>query len=142
MVAEDRLGLVTDEEDDELEAENIFYEPDSVIQKQSSPGLLYLASVSAAIGGVIFGYDVGVIAGARSQVRQECTCTVHRTGFLGGQGDGVDLHPGGAAGQSDAFGGCQRLPGLLEADGRPREAGHHPTDQPRIPRRVRPHEPL
>ena len=82
MVAEDRLGLVTDEEDDELEAENIFYEPDSMIQKQSSPGLLYLASVSAAIGGVIFGYDVGVIAGARSQVRQEYTCTVHKTVFF------------------------------------------------------------
>lgn len=78
MVAEDRLGLVTDdEEDEELEAENIFYEPDSVIQQQPAPGLLYLASASAAIGGVIFGYDVGVIAGARSQVAAEMglTCT-------------------------------------------------------------------
>lgn len=78
MVAEDRLGLVTDdEEDEELEAENIFYEPDSVIQQQPAPGLLYLASLSAAIGGVIFGYDVGVIAGARSQVAAEMglTCT-------------------------------------------------------------------
>ena len=70
MVAEDRLGLVTDDDDEEeFEEGNIFYEPDSLIQQQPSHGLLYLASVSAAIGGVIFGYDVGVIAGARSQVR-------------------------------------------------------------------------
>lgn len=71
MVAEDRLGLVSEDEEEEDCEDNIFYQPDTSIQLQPSHGLLYLASVSAAIGGVIFGYDVGVIAGARSQVARE-----------------------------------------------------------------------
>ena len=48
MVAEDRLGLVTDDDDDDLdtvEDENIFYEPNTSIQHQASHGLLYMASV-------------------------------------------------------------------------------------------------
>jgi len=73
MVAEDRLGLVTDDglNEEHEQEDNIFYHHESHVQQQPSHGLLYLASASAALGGVIFGYDVGVIAGARSQVAKE-----------------------------------------------------------------------
>ena len=95
MVAEDRLGLVIDDDDEEeFEEGNIFYKPDSLIQQHPSHGLLYLASVSAAIGGVIFGYDVGVIAGARSQVAEEMALTCTQEELL------VSLMPLGAVSSS------------------------------------------
>ena len=94
MVAEDRLGLVTDDEEEEVEDENIFYEPDAVTQYQPSHGLLYLASASAAIGGVIFGYDVGVISGARSQVAAEMALSCTQEELL------VSLMPLGAVSSS------------------------------------------
>ena len=96
MVAEDRLELVTSDEDEDVEDydDNIFYENDSRVQQQPSHGLLYLASASAAIGGVIFGYDVGVIAGARSQVAKEMDLTCTQEELL------VSLMPLGAVSSS------------------------------------------
>ena len=96
MVSEDRLELVTSDEEEDVEDydDNIFYENDSRVQQQPSQGLLYLASASAAIGGVIFGYDVGVIAGARSQVAKEMDLTCTQEELL------VSLMPLGAVSSS------------------------------------------
>ena len=74
MVADDRLGLVTQAEfEDECLDDD--YQPcqeNSEQQQQQPPqGLLYLASLVAALGGLLFGYDVGVIAGARSMLAQD-----------------------------------------------------------------------
>ena len=73
MVADDRLGLVTQAEfEDECLDDD--YQPcqeNSEQQQQPPQGLLYLASLVAALGGLLFGYDVGVIAGARSMLAQD-----------------------------------------------------------------------
>ena len=37
---------------------------------KSCLNLVHLAAVVAAIGGILFGYDVGVISGAKIQVRE------------------------------------------------------------------------
>ena len=72
MVADDRLGLVTQAEfEDECLDDD--YQPcqENSEQQQPPQGLLYLASLVAALGGLLFGYDVGVIAGARSMLAQD-----------------------------------------------------------------------
>ena len=72
MVADDRLGLVTQAEfEDECLDDD--YQPcqENSEQQQPPKGLLYLASLVAALGGLLFGYDVGVIAGARSMLAQD-----------------------------------------------------------------------
>ena len=72
MTAEDRQGLVSSEEQEEDGVdEGIFHSPVHVRPESQSPGLVYVASASAALGGLIFGYDVGIIAGARSMVARE-----------------------------------------------------------------------
>ena len=74
MTAEDRQVLVSSSEEEEEEEdvleEDIFHSP-VYIRPDSSLGLVYVASASAALGGLIFGYDVGVIAGARSLVARD-----------------------------------------------------------------------
>jgi len=75
MVADDRLVLVTQAEfeDDSFEEED---QPCQESVEQPPPQLLlYLASLVAALGGLLFGYDVGVIAGARSMLAQEMNLT-------------------------------------------------------------------
>lgn len=80
MVSDDRLELVNQAEYEEENHEDdvVYVQPcfhDDSLQKHQS--LLYLASLVAALGGVLFGYDVGVIAGARTLVAQDMslTCT-------------------------------------------------------------------
>jgi len=75
MVADDRLVLVTQaefeddslEEDDQPCQESVEHHPPQL--------LLYLASLVAALGGLLFGYDVGVIAGARPLLAQDMSLT-------------------------------------------------------------------
>ena len=97
MVSEDRQVLVSDDDDDGVEEEedNIFYESTHhQLHPHLSHGLLYIASASAAIGGLIFGYDVGVIAGARSQVAKEMMLRCSQEELL------VSLMPLGAVSSS------------------------------------------
>eukprot|EP00092_Neocalanus_flemingeri_P028649 GFUD01031109.1.p1 GENE.GFUD01031109.1~~GFUD01031109.1.p1 ORF type:complete len:561 (-),score=168.17 GFUD01031109.1:412-2094(-) len=80
MVADDRLELVTQAEYEEeyLEEDGDHVQPgDEEVQHQPPQCLLYLASLVAALGGVLFGYDVGVIAGARTMLAKDMslTCT-------------------------------------------------------------------
>jgi len=72
MVADDRLVLVTQAEFEEESPEDDDQQcEESLPHHQPPQGLLYLASLIAALGGVLFGYDVGVIAGARSLLAQD-----------------------------------------------------------------------
>ena len=79
MTAEDRQVLVSSSEEEEEEEEDdegvleedIFQSPVYIRPDNQSLGLVYAASASAALGGLIFGYDVGVIAGARSLVARD-----------------------------------------------------------------------
>ena len=73
MTAEDRQVLVSSEEEEEEDVleEDIFQSPVYIRPDAQSPSLVYVASASAALGGLIFGYDVGVIAGARTLVARD-----------------------------------------------------------------------
>ena len=71
MTAEDRKGLVSSDEEEDGVEEDIFQSPVLVRPETQSHGLVYVASATAALGGLIFGYDVGIIAGARTMVAKE-----------------------------------------------------------------------
>jgi len=76
MVA-DELGLVAHQDELEEDISDCSYGPNGD-QKPFSTGSiiqLYLACLVAALGGLLFGYDVGVIAGARSMVAQDMDLT-------------------------------------------------------------------
>jgi len=76
MVADDRLVLVTqaefEEDSFEIDDQPCTEEDDN---QQPPQGLLYLASLIAALGGLLFGYDVGVIAGARTMLAKDMNLT-------------------------------------------------------------------
>jgi len=83
MTLDDRLFLISEDqllesfEDDEDLSLGVQSSSTPVKNNHSSQHLIYLACVSAALGGVLFGYDVGIIAGARGLVAKELilSCT-------------------------------------------------------------------
>ena len=88
MTAEDKQVLVSSEgEEDE---QDIFPSQVYIRSDRHSLGLVYAASASAALGGLIFGYDVGVIAGARSLVARDLSLLCSQEELL------VSLMPLGA----------------------------------------------
>ena len=94
MTAEDRQVLVSSSEEEEEEEdvieEDIFHSPVYIRPDAQAPGLVYVASASAALGGLIFGYDVGVIAGARTMVARDLSLLCSQEELL------VSLMPLGA----------------------------------------------
>jgi len=92
MVADDRLGQVTQAEFECLDDD---YQPCQENSEQQPPqGLLYLASLVAVVGGLLFGYDVGVIAGARSMLAQDMSLSCSEEELV------VSLMPLGAVSSS------------------------------------------
>jgi len=68
---EDRRFLVNDEDD----LETVEAESDEPAIEENCLNVVYLSAVVAAIGGLLFGYDVGVISGAKVQVAHEMGLT-------------------------------------------------------------------
>jgi len=76
MVADDRLVLVTQAEfEDECLENDEQSRRENEEHSQPPHGLVTLASLVAALGGLLFGYDVGVIAGARTMLAQDMSLT-------------------------------------------------------------------
>eukprot|EP00090_Calanus_glacialis_P027825 TRINITY_DN4419_c0_g1_i2.p1 TRINITY_DN4419_c0_g1~~TRINITY_DN4419_c0_g1_i2.p1 ORF type:complete len:555 (-),score=184.30 TRINITY_DN4419_c0_g1_i2:132-1796(-) len=95
MVADDRLVLVSQAEFEEESLEDDDQPcQESLSHHQPPQGLLYLASLVAALGGVLFGYDVGVIAGARSLLAKDMNLTCQEEELV------VSLMPLGAVSAS------------------------------------------
>ena len=94
MPESDRVILLNQDADDEEEdddlnlvdpsgmfsltemAEPVNADPDLEESKNEyTPSVIYVAAVVAALGGLLFGYDIGVISGAKIQIQREIGLT-------------------------------------------------------------------
>ena len=146
MVAEDRLGLVTDDDDDDLdtvEDENIFYEPNTSIQHQASHGLLYMASVRWIETQL---WNIGIW---RIVVFQCCHGWAHIWIWCwsdsggqksGGSGDESQVQPGRVISKFNALGSGLLVLGQRQDDGQSRQESHNSNHLPRVSRWSTSHE--
>ena len=73
---EDRELLVLEGPHDDRDGEDGGTDNPSLPGDKSCLNLVYLAALVAAIGGLLFGYDVGIITGAKLQVAHDLGLTI------------------------------------------------------------------